>query len=126
MTRAEFIGRWSQRGDELKRLSASVDGHRVISEFLTELELLFLEEESEILTLEQAARYSGYSPDHLARSVRAGSIANAGRKGQPRVRRGDLPRKPAALPQLATEDMFARRQIARSVVTSTHERDDNG
>ena len=67
MTRTEFIGKWAQRAEELGRLSASVDGRRLISEFLEELERLFREEECEILTLEEAAQYSGYSADHIAR-----------------------------------------------------------
>lgn len=45
MTRLEFLGRWTQRADELKHFGASVDGHHVISEFLGELERLFREEE---------------------------------------------------------------------------------
>lgn len=127
MTRTEFIGKWAQRAEELGRLSASVDGRRLISEFLAELERLFLEEECEILTLEEAAQYSGYSADHIARSIRHGSIENAGRLGRPRVRRGDLPRKPGALRKEIPEPILAvntRRQIAQSVVTSTHERHD--
>jgi hypothetical protein len=46
------------------------------------------------LTLTQAASESGYSEDHLERQVREGKIPNAGRPNAPRVRRGDLPRKP--------------------------------
>ena len=127
MTRAEFVCRWAQRAEELGRLSASVDGRRLISEFLAELERLFREEESEMLTLEQAAEYSGYSADHIARSIRHGSIENAGERGRPRVRRGDLPRKSGALRNEMPEPILAgntRRQIAQSVVTSTHERHD--
>ena len=127
MTRTEFISKWAQRAEELGRLSASVDGRRLISEFLAELERLFREEESEMLTLEQAAEYSGYSADHIARSIRHGSIENAGERGRPRVRRGDLPRKSGALRNEMPEPILAvntRRQIAQSVVTSTHERHD--
>jgi hypothetical protein len=127
MTRAEFVCRWAQRAEELGRLSASVDGRRLISEFLAELERLFREEESEMLTLEQAAEYSGYSADHIARSIRHGSIENVGQRGRPRVRRGDLPRKSGALRNEMPDPILAvntRRQIAQSVVTSTHERHD--
>ena len=124
MTRSELVQSWLARAQQFKRLSAMVDGHRLISEMITDLELLFREEESEILTLEEAAKWSGYSSDHLARSLRRGAIPNAGRKGQPRIRRGDLPRKPGALQQFESEDMFARRQIALSVVTSKKESND--
>ncbi|HEU4630159.1 MAG TPA: hypothetical protein VFS08_10465, partial [Gemmatimonadaceae bacterium] len=54
------------------------------------------DEENETLTLAEAALASGYSVDHLRHLVSSGAIANAGRKHAPRVRAGDLPRKPGA------------------------------
>ncbi len=45
------------------------------------------------LTLSDAARLSGLSAEHLGRRLRQGTIPNAGRKGAPRIRRGDLPMK---------------------------------
>jgi len=52
----------------------------------------------ERLTLDEASLRSGYSADHLARLIRAGRLANAGRRGAPRVRAGDLPvRTPRAV-----------------------------
>ncbi len=126
MTRDEFMGRWSRRADELKRLAANVDGQRLIAELLAELALLFRDEDSQALTLREAAQESGYSPDHLGREVRAGRIPNVGRRNAPRIRRGDLPRKPGRLLSSQPENMFARRQIARSVVTSRNERNHDG
>jgi hypothetical protein len=52
------------------------------------------------LSLEQAARTSGYSADHLGRLIRQGKLQNVGRKHAPRVREADLPRKPALPPAL--------------------------
>lgn len=49
------------------------------------------------LTLAEAARESGYSTDQLSRLIREGKLVNVGRKGAPRVRRGDLPKKPGGL-----------------------------
>lgn len=48
----------------------------------------------ERLTLAEASLRCGYSQDHLARLVREGKIPNAGRRGAPRVRAGDLPLRP--------------------------------
>jgi hypothetical protein len=45
------------------------------------------------LTLEEAEIESGYSRSRLRHLVADGTIPNAGRKGSPRIRRGDLPRK---------------------------------
>jgi len=52
------------------------------------------EAELETLTLEEAAEESGYSYGHLSDLLREGVLRNAGRKGAPRIRRSDLPRKP--------------------------------
>ena len=50
----------------------------------------------ESLTLAEAAAESGYSKRRLRELVSQGSVPNAGRKGAPRIRRGDLPRKAQA------------------------------
>ena len=71
------------------------------------------------LTLAQAARESGYSPEHLGRWIRLGKIPNAGRPNAPRIRRGDVPHKPGALRPKPLTLMVDRTQIARSVVNST-------
>lgn len=58
--------------------------------------------EDALLTLAEAALRSGYSPDHIARLIREGKIPNAGRRGAPRVRAGDLPSRRA--PDIAKGD----------------------
>lgn len=50
-------------------------------------------EGGEILNLAEASIESGYSVDRLRHMVAAGEIPNAGRKGSPGIRRGDLPQK---------------------------------
>ena len=50
----------------------------------------------EALTLAEAAAESGYSKRRLRELVSGGSVANAGRRGAPRIRRRDLPRKAKA------------------------------
>jgi hypothetical protein len=47
-----------------------------------------------LLTLALAAQMCGYSADHLGRLVAKRKLKNYGRKGSPKVRLGDLPRKP--------------------------------
>ena len=59
-----------------------------------ELEVFAREHELETLTLTQAEAESGYSKDHLSRLIAGGQIENVGKKGAPRTRRADLPRKP--------------------------------
>lgn len=57
------------------------------------LEALARERREERLSLTEAAAASGYSVDHLRHMVAEGRIPNAGAKGTPRIRRGELPRR---------------------------------
>ena len=50
--------------------------------------------DEKVLTLPEAARESGYSVDHLGRMIRQGKLPNAGAPNRPRIRAGDLPRRP--------------------------------
>jgi hypothetical protein len=49
--------------------------------------------DDDALDLATAAKESGYSVERLRHLVSDQTIPNAGRKGAPRVRRGDLPNK---------------------------------
>jgi hypothetical protein len=55
-----------------------------------ELEAAVREWELETLTLDQAAEESPFKRDTLRKKVGSGEIPNAGTKGSPRIRRGDL------------------------------------
>jgi hypothetical protein len=63
--------------------------------------------DGEALTLSEAAKESGYSPDHLRHMVAGGTLENAGTKGRPRIRRGELPKKAKAAESNATYDATA-------------------
>lgn len=121
MTRQELLERWQARRESFQRYGAAVDGARLLDECLVELRSMLDEEDSDLLTLEEAAAWSGYSADHVGRLLREGKLANLGRKHRPRVRRGDLPTKPHAL-RSARDGLFlsggSKRQIAMSVVNS--------
>jgi hypothetical protein len=70
--------------------------------------------EDECLTIQQAASESGLHYCSIQLMLREGRIENRGRKGRPRVRRGDLPRKSRCPngPALA-EQVFARNRGPR-------------
>ena len=46
---------------------------------------------------QQASAESGYSESRLRHLVAAGELQNAGKKGAPRIRRSDLPKKAAGV-----------------------------
>ncbi len=93
MTMAEILTWLRERSEEFKRFNVHVDGARFTSELLTMLETALVAEAETLLTLSQAAARSGMSEEHLGRLLRQGRIPNAGRRGRPRLRVSDLPRK---------------------------------
>ena len=58
----------------------------------------------EMLTLAEAAETSGYAYSSLERMVRRGELPNAGAKGNPRIRRRDLPRRPPHEPPMLSQN----------------------
>jgi len=90
---------WRSEADRmaLRGLRESVDLMRSMAD---QLEAVLGHQHSEILTLGEAARESGYSADHLGRMIREGTIPNAGRPRAPRIRRSDVPRKASELTKM--------------------------
>ena len=97
MTRDELVSKYHRRKAEFAKVNAQVDGAVICGEILSDLELLWVAEAEEVLTLDQAAERSGYSKEHLARMVRQGKIRDSrppGSKGRIFVRAADLPLRP--------------------------------
>ncbi len=90
----ELAGDWRRRA-ELLRTHGAEEAAKTCDALAAELEASISERENELLTLAQAQVVCGYSRDHLARLIRNGAIPNAGRRHAPRVRRQDLPMRPA-------------------------------
>jgi len=81
-----------------------------------ELEEVLVDHDNELLTVLQAAQESGYSKDWMRKLVASGQVPNMGRPGAPRVRRGDLPKKPQRLASGTPED---RLQLIREELQET-------
>ena len=94
MTPIELAQRWRQDADLLDRYEPNLA--RVCRDHADALDAATRSVADDALDLAAAARESGYSPDRLRHKVAAGEIPNAGRKGSPRIRRGDLPIKKRA------------------------------
>ena len=83
---------WRTRSGELRRMGLSQPADQMDA-MAAELEDRITEWLDERLTLEQAAKESGYTYNHLQASVSDGKLPNAGERGEPRIRRRDLPVK---------------------------------
>ena len=97
MTPAEFLAKWATEADAMQRRGVMVNGAGLLSEVLADFKALMSGQSEAVMSLPEAAARSGYSVEHLGRLVRQGRVPNAGRKGAPRVKAADLPRKPASL-----------------------------
>lgn len=99
--------------DEANRMEQHGDtrGATVFRFHADELVEAIYQGRAELLTLTEAATESGYSEDHIRHLVSEGRIPNAGRKGAPRVRRGDLPLKPG----LSSDGKEAATAITRTL-----------
>jgi hypothetical protein len=89
--------RWREEATLLRRRAAEVQAE-VMESCAADLETWARERDLEGLTLDEAVAESGYSYSSLQKRVQAGELQNIGRKGAPRVRRGDLPHKAAPKP----------------------------
>jgi hypothetical protein len=106
---ADLPAAWRERAAEMRRYGAEPQAV-TLDAVAAELEAALRAEADEELTLAEAAAESGYSSERLRRKVADGEIPNAGRKGAPRIRRGDLPRK--ATTRAATPEAVAARIVA--------------
>jgi hypothetical protein len=91
---AGLVGHWRAKAAHLQRYAP--EAARAFEDAANELEEQLRETATELLTLEAAARECGYSADHLGRLIRRGRLTNHGRDHAPKLRRGDLPRKPVS------------------------------
>lgn len=110
---------WRTQVLSLRAWGASAQAN-VLEHAAEQLEQAIADEGRTILTLHEAAAESGYSAEHLARLIRHGKIPNVGRRHAPRVRRGDLPRKPHVLPDTQDLDIIreSNQDLARAIVSS--------
>lgn len=92
---SDLISAWSSEAALFRRRGQEATA-ALLESVILDLEAAWREHWAEELSLSQASVESGYSVDHLGRQLLAGRIPNAGEKGQPRIRRADLPRRVAA------------------------------
>jgi hypothetical protein len=96
-----LAARWREEAQLLRRCGAH-EAATTREACANELETHEENHASELLTLDEAARESGYHKDSISRMITEEKIPNAGTKGAPRVRRRDLPKKPPSAPPSRT------------------------
>ena len=84
---------WLEEAETLDRFR-DTRGAEVTRMLAGELRAAIVLHEAEVLNLSEAADASGYSRDHLRHLIKNGTLPNAGKRGNPGVRRSDLPVKP--------------------------------
>jgi hypothetical protein len=75
---------------------------RAVERCIEELEATRQEDGNVLLTINEAARLSGYAPDSLSRMIRDGRLPNHGRKHAPRLRLADIPLRAGRTPVAST------------------------
>ena len=88
----DLVAQWRTDADTLERCGHESTG-KLIRRLAVEAEEALKDDQDETLTLAEAALESSYSTEHLRKMVAAETIPNAGAKGRPRIRRGDVPLK---------------------------------
>lgn len=91
----ELADTWEEEAERLRRRGLEREA-RMEESFAEELRQRISEWKLEALTVAEASEETGYSESHLRALLSDGRLENVGRDGAPRVRRGDLPSKPAA------------------------------
>ena len=111
---------WRRQAKSLRRYGGETPA-TTLERCAADLEATLVERDETTFSLVEAARESGYSPDHLGRLVRDGKIPNAGRPGAPRIALKDLPRKAhvPSEPRLAEKRQsgeVSNAQIVQSII----------
>lgn len=116
----DLAGYWRAEASRLRQWGACAEA-AILERVAEQLECAIRDESGDMLTLEEAARLTGYSVEHLGRLVRQGKLENVGRKHVPRVRPGDLVRKAGhplqPAPAIVRLDR-SKASIARAIATA--------
>jgi len=86
-----LAAQWRHRAEQLRDWGGSADAARLWERAAVELEQALASVGNDTLSLTEAAKLTGLTAGHLGDLIRAGKVANAGRKHAPKIRRSDLP-----------------------------------
>lgn len=102
-TLGAFISKWRAEAETLRRPGAHADGVELIDAILADLRALNCAKAFESLTLEEAARESGYMPDHLGKNSTPAALIVQWRELAEILRAEGCPEVAAARERCASE-----------------------
>ena len=88
-----LVTAWRKEAGQLRERYGLESLAQVCEAHATELAAAIGRHLAEQLSLKDASALSGYSTSHLRALIADGTLTNVGRKGSPRLLRGELPRK---------------------------------
>lgn len=113
---AALAVQWREEADRLRVRYQDEARARMLDLCAGELETALRDDAHRLVTLDEAAELSGFQADSLRKMVTRGELPNAGRKGAPRFRVADLPKKSgAAKPASAYDPDAHARELARRI-----------
>ena len=107
--------RWRASAKQLRAYGAEAQATTLVK-CAEELEQTWREWELEALTMEEAAKESGYTCSHLKRLIRQQAIPDSGDDGETRIQRNHIPKKPGqgVAPPVQCRPI-TRTQVARAI-----------
>ena len=88
-----LLRHWHAEAEKLRSWGVDATA-QAVDRCAAELEDTLTTLDAETLSLGEASQASGYCVSHLRRLITEGKLRDVAEKGQPRVRRADLPLKP--------------------------------
>ena len=117
----DLSARWRERAEYLRQFG-DPNSAKLWTLAAEELDAALRSAGEEGLTLSQAAKLSGLTPDYIGELIRQGKLRNVGRAGAPRVRRADIPTKSSRGRPRRTETVDQDREQLRSVAKAFAEK----
>ena len=120
MTLADIRDHFADLGAQFSRMGARVDGAALCDEVLRLIDQVQARHDSGLLSLEEAAEKSGYSPDHLRKLANEGTVHATKRGRRLFFEQAELPRKPRRVARQGEGEYDAEADARRVTARRSH------